>query len=208
MSEENKIQSLRVFNTLYDRVRGIADENVCEYSHILARLLNLDHSTLLTLSRYLQGKNLVKLGIRASGIDYRMISLTKAGVEEVEAARENIETPVIRYPAGTISHVINYGNINQNSSSVSNVQANFVTNEIDKVRQFLDLLKQELPDYDLDQDRKLEAEADAKSIEGQVISPRPRFNIIKELGRHILDIVKPVASEGLKATGNSAFNSS
>lgn len=202
-SEGYRTESLRVLNTLYDRAKGIAD--VSDYSQILAARLNIDHSTLIDLARYLEGKGLVKLGIKASGIDYRLISLTKEGVVEIEAARENRETPILGYPPGTISQVVNYGNIIQNSPNVSNTQV-YATNDLEKVKQFLALLGVELPHYDLNESQKLEAEADAKSIGGQVLSPKPRFNIIRELGQHILDVVKPVASEGLKEIGNSAFS--
>lgn len=205
--EERKIQSLRLLNTLYDRVKGIADEDVCDYSNVLSVLLNLDHLTILDLAHYLQGKNLVKVGIRVSGIDYRLISITELGVKEVETARENKKTPIVKYPAGIINQVYNYGNIIQNSSIVGNVQSNvnITINDIEKIKQFINLIKEEYPGYNLDKDQKSEIESDIKSMEGQIASPKPKLNIIKELGRHILDIVKPVASHGLKEFANSTF---
>jgi len=96
--EERRLQSLRLLNTIYDKVNGIADENAFVYSHLLAHNLDMSHSTALDLARYLQGKNLLKISMQVSGQDYRVISMTEKGVTEVESAKANKETPVEKYP--------------------------------------------------------------------------------------------------------------
>jgi hypothetical protein len=96
--EERRIQSLRLLNTVYDKVNGIADETAFVYSHLLAQDLGMNHSITLTLAHYLQGKNLLKISIQVHGLEYRLISMTEKGVTEVESARANKETPVEKYP--------------------------------------------------------------------------------------------------------------
>jgi hypothetical protein len=57
----------------------------------------------------------------------------------------------------------------------------------------------------LDHDKKSEVEADLNSMDSQIRSPKPKVNILKEIGSNILDIVKPFASEAVKQAGMSAL---
>ena len=141
--EERRLQSLRLLNTIYDKVNGIADENVFVYSHLLAHDLGISHSTALDLARYLQGKNLLKISMQVSGQDYRVISMTEKGVIEVESARANKETPVEKYPPGAISLAI-HGNVTdssiiQSGSNISNVEINVSTagDDLEKMKKLL-----------------------------------------------------------------------
>jgi hypothetical protein len=108
--EERRLQSLRLLNAIYDKVNGIADKHTFVYSHLLAHDLGISHSTALSLARYLQGKNLLKISMQVSGQGYRVIWMTEKGVTEVESARANKETPVEKYPPGAISLAI-HGNV-------------------------------------------------------------------------------------------------
>lgn len=106
--------------------------------------------------------------------------------------------------------VINYGQITESpltlgSSNIVQSHIDISVNDIEKVKRFIDLIKVECQNYDLDAIQKLEIESDIKSLESQIASPKPKVNILKELGRHILDVVKPVASQELKELANSVF---
>lgn len=118
----DKLQSLRVLNSVYDMVNGIADEDHFVRSDLLQQKLALDETTTLDLSFYLQGKKLLKISQKMLGADFRQISITEQGVKEIEAARENRETPSEKYSPGMFNKIINYGSIIgpiiQGSSSV------------------------------------------------------------------------------------------
>src|SRR5947207_2491907 len=121
----------------------------------------------MELAQYLEGKRLIKVGIKAAGIDYRLISITEQGIKEVETARENKETPVEKYPPGTINQIVNYGPmigspIIQGSSNTSNVQSNvnIIDNDVQKIKKFIDSVRKEYQNYDLDHNKKSEIDAD------------------------------------------------
>lgn len=202
--EERMLQGLRLLNTIYDKVNGIADENAFVYSHLLAHDLGMSHSTALYLARYLQGKNLLKISMQVSGQEYRVIWMTEKGITEIERARANQETPVEKYPPGAISLAI-HGNVTdspiiQSGSNISNVEVNVSTvgDDLEKIKKFVDLLKAEYLQYNLTSEQKSEIEADIKSIESQLTSPKPKIDILKQIGRNAWEVVKPLASEALK----------
>ena len=138
----DKLQSVRVLNLLYDMVYGIADEDHLVGSDILAQRLGLDQSTTLDLASYLQGKKLLKISRRMLGADFRQISITEEGVKEIEAARENKETPSEKYPPGMFNQIINYGSIKgsiiQGSSNVQST-VNITDNNVNRINECINL---------------------------------------------------------------------
>jgi hypothetical protein len=59
--------------------------------------------------------------------------------------------------------------------------------------------------YALTSAQKSEVEADIKSIKSQIVSPKPKIDIVKQIGGNVLEIVKPFASEAIKEFGMSLF---
>lgn len=205
---ERKSQAFRLLNELYDSLEGIVDEGHFVYSNVLAERLNLDEPT--TIAYYLQGKNLVKIGPKVSGANFLTVSITKEGITEVEAARDNRETPIERLPPGAYNQIIVQGNvlggvISQGGSNVINAKStvNITENEIDKFREFLNLLKSEYNNYDMNVDQKSVVEGDMRILDAAVSSPKPSLTVIKEVARNIWETVKPFASDALKLLGMS-----
>jgi hypothetical protein len=92
-------------------------------------------------------------------------------------------------------------------SSNLHVQSNvnITNNNIQQIKEFVDLLRKECQNYDLDIDKKSEIEADLNSMDSQILSPKPKVSILKEIGVNVWDIVKPFASEAVKELGTSLF---
>jgi hypothetical protein len=144
-----------------------------------------------------------------------VVTITEQGIKEVEAARENKETPVEKYPPGAINQIVNYGPmigspIIQGSSNTYNVQSNvnIIGNDIQKIKKFIDSVRKEYQNYDLDYNKKSEIEADLNSMDSQILSPKPKVSILKEISLNVWDIVKPFASEAVKQVGMSLLGRS
>ena len=70
----------------------------------------------------------------------------------------------------------------QSGSNISNVEVNVSTagDDLEKMKKFVDLLKTEYPQYNLTFEQKSEMEADIKSMESQLTSPKPKIDIAKQ----------------------------
>ena len=141
----------------------------------------------------------------------RCLNCSWLEINEVEAARDNKETPLEKYPAGSIN-LINYGivinsSIVQGGFDISNIETNvnIVSNDLEKIKKFVELVQAEYLVYALTSAQKSEVKADIKSIKSQIVSPKPKIDIVKQIGGNVLEIVKPFASEAIKEFGMSLF---
>jgi hypothetical protein len=69
-------------------------------------------------------------------------------------------------------------------------------------------VRKEYQNYDLDHNKKSEIEADLNSMDSQILSPKPKVSILKEISLNVWDIVKPFASEAVKQVGMSLLGRS
>jgi len=95
----------------------------------------------------------------------------------------------------------------QSGSNISNVEVNVSTagDDLEKMKKFVDLLKTEYPQHNLTFEQKSEMEADIKSMESQLTSPKPKIDIVKQIGRNAWEVVKPLASKTIKEYVKSLF---
>lgn len=138
--------------------------------------------------------------------------LMEAGVKEVETARSNQETPVENLPPGTYYHVVIQGSMNapliQGSSNVSDVSNVTTSNEVEKLKQFFELVSKEYQEYNLGSTQKAEVNADILTANSQLESPKPKLTYLKTIGQELWITIRPFASEVVKQLGVSLFDAS
>ena len=65
--------------------------------------------------------------------------------------------------------------------SIDAIQISFSSNfDIDLIKSFIEDLKKSLTELNLDSESRKEVESDYQTVQSQLISPKPKFNIIKE----------------------------
>ena len=69
-------------------------------------------------------------------------------------------------------------------------------------------MRKEYQNYDLDHNKKSEIEADLNSMDSQILSPKPKVSILKEISLNVWDIVKPFASVAVKQVAMSLLGRS
>jgi len=72
------------------------------------------------------------------------------------------------------------------------VQNSGINNKND-IHDFIEMLKVKIPELNLDEDDKLEIEADMASVQSQLMSSRPKKNILNECIRSIQRVLEGAA---------------
>lgn len=152
--------------------------------------LGFDKSLTDLVGQYLKNEGLIEY--RASG---PMIGITHYGVIEVEDALMNPDQPTQYFPP-----VVNIINVHHMEGSqiqqgtVSSSQTGAFTAETAKnLTEFINLLKDKLPELQFQENDKSELQADLSTIEAQLLSTRPKISIIKESLTSIKHILEGVA---------------
>lgn len=138
-----------------------------------------DEEKLRSVSRYLENEKLVKVdwlkGIPA------FITLTHAGLREVEDATRQPDQPTRHFMAVNILNVENMNNSPVQQGNIDSTQTVALSPEaINQLQDFIERLSNCLKDFQSSETANMKAEAEASTLRAQVASPKPNPSIIKE----------------------------
>ncbi len=109
------------------------------------------------------------------------VSITHAGVREIERALSEPDKPTQYFPPVNIINVHQmHGSVIQQGTTNSSQTVQISNTDKIAIDEFLDKLKNALPELKLEKATNSEVSADIATIEAQVGSERPKAGIIKE----------------------------
>jgi hypothetical protein len=183
--QEKKEQRLRFMHRLYEETDG----------HTLASVKSTDIGEEFGWSDvetdkvvdYLSGERLLEY-VSGGGV----ISLTHAGVVEVEAALDNPDQGTEHFPpAGNVILIGQvYGSQIQQGTVGSQQHASFNEPDRGQLQAAAEQLRTLLPDLGLNDDDRQEAEAELGTAEIQLGSNRPKWDIIKASFHRLTNLVE------------------
>lgn len=203
--EAKKARRLRFMVVLYDMVDGF-DAQPVETAHVATKLgLDVsrppDRLEILKQIRYLEGEGL--LTASGSSVDARSVTITHKGVREVEEAKSNLDQPTEHFPP------LNSAYVNATTASPSLPEDPTASqalallseqNRLEVVR-----ITQSLRDWagqlGLDYEQRAEFDADIRTIESQLESPRPKAPLIQLALKSIESTVRKAPSALGTTTG-------
>jgi hypothetical protein len=126
-----------------------------------------------------------------------VVCITHAGVLEVEAALSNPQQGTEHFPAAI--NIIQIGQMHgsqiQQGTAHSQQHGQFLS-ETDRepLRDLIDALRAVIPEVDLAEDDRRQAEAELATAEAQLNSPRPRRSFIRGSLEAVRDLLEPLVS--------------
>lgn len=195
--ERRMAQRTQFMNELYDLVDG-SDLQPIRTQKVAERLGfgPEGHTEVQKIARYLEGEYLVKL----TGMIGSTICLTHDGVREVEEARSQPDQPTEHFAPISIvyAETITNSAIQQGSPRASQSLTLMSENNLQQVQAFLRSLQDSLSQLELGESEQAELEADIRSLEGQITSPKPKTEVIRPV---LLSIKRVLEGTAAEATG-------
>lgn len=184
----------RFLNRMYERTGG--DNYALESMFEVGEELRLTRDETARAVEYLVGEGLATH--RAIG---GAIAMTHAGVVEVERALSKPETPTQYFPAVVnILHVQSMVGSQIQQGTHSSTQHQTVSqNDIEAIRGLLSRLKGSLGGMQLENEARVDAEAEIQTVEAQLRSSKPKISILRESLRTLRNLVEGVASNAVAA---------
>ena len=130
------------------------------------------------------------------------ISITHPGVKEIEEALSHPEEATEHFPP--VVNIINVQNMVgsqiQQGTTGSTQTGDFSIEAVQAVRDFVDGLKAQLPQLNLEPERDAEVRADIATVEAQLVSPKPKKGIIRESFSSVRNVLEGMTGS-VAATG-------
>jgi hypothetical protein len=127
------------------------------------------------VSEYLEAEGLLEFAT------FGTISITHAGVLEVEAALEKPEQPTLHFPPVNFIYIAQMDRSQiQQGTTASSQTVTFGAADLEPIRQFIADLKSRLTELEIAADEQEEANLQIATMEAQLASKRPSPVIIKE----------------------------
>ena len=184
--DEKKKDRFLLLNRLYERT----DQPGLQLLKLsdIGQDVGLDGLEALKTADYLSQEGLVNL----FDDEGRIIAITHHGVLEVEAALSDPSQPTEHFPPLNIIYVENMNNSQIMQASPGGSQEySLAADQIEKLRRFIETFcnrKNELPFRS--EDERLEAEADVQSLEAQLQSPKPKYQIVRTMVQSLTNILE------------------
>jgi hypothetical protein len=157
--------------------------------------LGFDEDLTDRIVEYLRGEHLIKAAGLGGGI-----SITHAGIVEVEAALSHPDRPTQHFPAINIITVQSMNNsVIQQGSTHSTVNAAISFGEIDSLKSFVTDLRSSIDKLNLSVDVQNELLSEIATLQAQAQSPKPKKSIIKEALLSIKSLMENVAANIIAA---------
>jgi len=185
---ELKAARFRFLNHLYELTGG--DEMKLYQQSEIGQDLGFDEQLTDLIGQYLKNEGLIEY--HAFG---PMIGITHDGVSEIEDALSNPDQSSQYFPPVVNIISINHmegSQIQQGTTQSTQTQSLDINNKND-IHDFIEMLKVKIPELNLDEDDKLEIEADMASVQSQLMSSRPKKNILNECIRSIQRVLEGAA---------------
>lgn len=190
-SLEDKLkQRLQFLLELYKLTDGNTTSMVSMWD--IGKTLGFDRDTTIKVVQYLQGEGL--LDYKALG---GIIGITHRGVMEVEESMKNKEKPTEHFPP--LINIISAQNIIMTHSTVQQGHSLTQYTTIDETNKknlndIVKELKELVGKSKIDSEKEAELAADTKTIETQLLSPKPKTRIIVDALASVKNVVQGVAA--------------
>lgn len=199
--EHKKAQRLRFMGELYDAVDG--REGSFADKRFLDKLgLDLtkkeDFDEFQSTAEFLTGEGLITT-IHTKDHEVTEVRLTHKGAREVEEARSRPDEPTEHFAPVNIvfANAITNSPIQQSSPGATQSLHVLKHDDLQQLKTFLQDLRGEIDGLGLDNDQRAEIEADVRTVEEQVNSPRPKQEIIQPSLSSIRRILEGSASAAI-----------
>jgi hypothetical protein len=194
--QEKKEQRLRFMHRLYEATDGSTFHDV--NSTDIGKKLGWSDQVTDKVVEYLVDKGLAKY-VSAGG----MITITHAGVVEVETALDNPDQGTEHFAPVAVTQIF-HGDVVGSAIQAGSPGATQTTTigdlNLDGLRQFVERYEEAEPSMGLEPEEAAEAQADIATIRAQLDSPRPKPEIIRESLRSVRTILEG-ATGSLAASG-------
>lgn len=204
MERINHRKALRTqfMNELYELAGG-SDINTVPTREIAKRLgldyeRERDFDEVFDIIRYLGGEHLVA----PVGVQANRVRLTHYGVVEVEQAKSQPDEPTEHFaPINVVyAHTISNSPIQQGSPGATQSLTVIGQGHQQQLQDIVRNLRGSMDDMGLGEDDKAELEAEIRTLEAQVDSPKPKKEVIQPSLQSVRNILEGAAS-GVAAQG-------
>ena len=172
---------------LYEKTEGNEREMVNMWE--LGNELGFDKAETNRISQYLVGEYLMEYAAQGG-----IIAITHQGIIEVEDALSNPEEPTQYFPPVNIINIHHMQNSQIQQGTIESTQSQFVELKIiNDIQEFIELLKDKLPDLCLNVEDMSEIEADIKTVQSQMASSKPKKGVLRECLSSMQRVLEGVA---------------
>jgi hypothetical protein len=184
--QEAKRKRFQFLHRLYEITQGSQTLIIDVFK--LGSELGFNREETNRITDYLRGEGLMKFQTSGGG------AITHDGVVQVERALSEPDQPTEYFPPANFIYVERMvGSQIQQGTYQSAQAATFSQGELEAVASFVQSLKSNMPELDLEPEAKAEAESEVASIEAQLNSPRPKTVIIQECLQSLRAILEGLA---------------
>lgn len=173
-----KLQRFRLLNELYKLSNANPNIDI-PVTHFGIDSLSAYKNPVLT---YLEKEGLIEVPIwnltLAAGYSEKGIRITHEGIKEIESATENPLTPTAHFPANVFNFSGNFSNSQFQAAGNNATQTSTISQNPQELLDIIEEIKKITTT--LKKDSKDELNAEVKTIEAQISSPKPKSTIIKE----------------------------
>lgn len=193
---QRKARRTQFMNELFDMADGSEMEFVSTTD--VAKRLGLafergqDRDEVMNLGRYLEEEGL----INAIGMGMFQIRLTHEGVREVEEARSKPDEPTEHFASFNFVYAesISNSNVQQGSPGAHQYLNVAGPEQVQRIEPVVQALRESIDDLGLVETDRAELEAEVRTLESQVASPKPKKEIIESGLRSAQRIVEGAAA--------------
>lgn len=178
--KQRKAQRTQFMNELFDMADGSTMDFVSTKD--IAERLGLafeqgeDLGEVMNHAQYLEEEGLIK----SIGMMMSKVRLTHNGVREIEEARSQPDEPTEHFTSINLVYAESISNSNvQQGSPGANQYLTVVGQEgVQRLEPIVQALRESIDDLDLEEADRAELEAEVRTLESQVASPKPKKEII------------------------------
>jgi hypothetical protein len=186
--EEKKKYRLLFLKKLYEDCDGNTLALVDMYE--LGREIGIPEESIYTTAQYLDGEGL--LGIKTMGGG---VSITHAGIIEIEEAIENPDKRTEHFPPINIIHINSMENSVIQQASPGGIQnINFNATDLGQIKKIIDEVEKRIVDIAMSTDGLKELKQEIETLKIQLDSPKPKSIILNESLKTIKDLLLSVTA--------------
>ena len=195
--EHKRAQRLRFMDELYDAVDG-REGRLVDLGFLNKLDLDLtkeeDFEKFQSIAEFLKGEGLITT-IHTKDRGAIGIRLTHEGVREIEEARNRPNESTEHFAPVNIVYANSITNspIQQSSPGATQLLTVVDQSSLQDLKVFVQSLQGSISQLDLEEDTQAELEADLRTLEGQVSSPKPKKEVVRPVLQSIQRILEGAA---------------
>jgi hypothetical protein len=199
MLEEREQMRLRFLKTLYDKTDGTEGDELDMWE--LGRELGLSEAETSNVVDYLNGE-----GLLAAEGTMQGVSLSHAGVVEVEQAMKAPQRPTSHFSPNVIHNVIHVDRMVNSQilqgSPGSTQSGTFSAQDMTAVLRWAAEVRASMPQLQFEPDDLMDAEASLATLEAQARARKPDATILTRAGTTVRGLVEAAAKGASTAIGS------